>query len=109
MTAAPPWTRAGDGLLLHVRLTPRAGRDAIDGLETLADGRRVLKARVRPAPEDGKANDALLRLLADALGAPRSRLSLSAGATSRLKTVRLAPPLDDALAALAALLAPAKD
>ena len=107
--AAAPWTRTADGLLLHVRLTPRAGRDALDGVETLSDGRPVLKARVRVAPEDGKANDALMRLLADALGAPRSRLSLTAGATSRLKTVRLVPPIDDALAALEALLAPAKD
>ena len=109
MSAAPPWTHVADGLALHVRLTPRAGRDAIDGVETLSDGRRVLKARVRVAPEDGKANDALLRLLAESLRTPRSRLSLAAGATSRMKTVRLTPPLDDALAALAALLASAKD
>jgi uncharacterized protein YggU (UPF0235/DUF167 family) len=105
----PPWTLTADGLLLHVRLTPRAGRDGLDGIETLSDGRPVLKARVRVAPEDGKANVALLRLLADALGAPRSRLSLAAGATSRLKTVRLAPPVEGALAALEALFAPAKD
>jgi uncharacterized protein YggU (UPF0235/DUF167 family) len=104
-----PWTLTADGLLLHVRLTPRAGRDMLDGVETLSDGRPVLKARVRVAPEDGKANDALIRLLADALGAPRSRLSLASGGASRLKTVRLAPPCDDVLAALEARLAPAKD
>jgi uncharacterized protein YggU (UPF0235/DUF167 family) len=59
-----PWTKVEGGLRLLVRLTPKAARDAIDGIETLADGRGVLNARVRAVPEHGKANGALLRLLA---------------------------------------------
>lgn len=74
---------------MSVRLTPRGGRDALDGVETLADGRSVLRARVRAAPSEGEANAALIRLLAEALGLPRSRLSLAAGASNRLKTVAL--------------------
>ncbi|MFA6968170.1 DUF167 family protein [Bosea sp. (in: a-proteobacteria)] len=86
---AEPWSVAGDGLRLTVRLTPRGGRDAIDGVETLADGRPVLKLRVRVAPSDGEANAALLALLARELDLPRSTVTLAAGATARLKTVAL--------------------
>lgn len=81
------WSVTPDGLLLFVRLTPRGGRDGLDGAETLSDGRQVLKVRVRAVPADGEANAALLALLAKALALPRSQLSLTAGATARLKTV----------------------
>ncbi|KRE15694.1 hypothetical protein ASE63_15690 [Bosea sp. Root381] len=84
-----PWTVAGDGLRLTVRLTPRGGRDAIDGIEALADGRFVLKVRVRAAPSDGEANAALTALLAREFDLPRSAVTLVAGATARLKTVAL--------------------
>jgi uncharacterized protein YggU (UPF0235/DUF167 family) len=54
-------------------LTPRGGRHAIEGIESRADGRAVVKARVRAAPSEGEANDALCRLLARALDvAPRN-------------------------------------
>jgi len=87
---AAPWTRSAGGLTLAVRLTPKGGRDAVDGLETLADGRVVLKARVRAAPSDGEANEALCRLLARVLGTPRSAVSVAAGATARIKRVAIA-------------------
>lgn len=77
------------GLTLAVRLTPKGGRDAIDGVETLADGRSVLKARVRAAPSDGEANEALLRLIAKALGVPPRAVTLAAGATSRIKRLAI--------------------
>ena len=48
--AREPWTAAADGIFVDVRLTPRGGRDAIEGIESRADGRAVLKARVRAAP-----------------------------------------------------------
>lgn len=72
-----------------MRLTPRGGRDAIDGVETLANGRPVLKVRVRAIPSEGEANAALIALLARELGLPRSTVTLAAGATARLKTVAL--------------------
>ncbi|KPF71179.1 hypothetical protein IP69_07765 [Bosea sp. AAP35] len=86
---SPPWSLGPDGLRLAVRLTPRGGRDAIDGIETLADGRAVLKVRVRVAPTEGEANAALIALLARELDLPRSAVALVAGATARLKTVLL--------------------
>jgi len=83
------WTLAPDGLQVAVRLTPKGGRDSIDGIETLADGRAVLKARVRAAPSEGEANAALGRLLARALGVPPRDVAIVGGATSRLKRVKV--------------------
>jgi hypothetical protein len=82
-----PWQARPDGLEIRVRVTPRGGRDALDGVEALADGRTVLKVRVRAAPEDGAANEAVRRLLARALGLPASGVALAAGATARVKTL----------------------
>ena len=85
--AQEPWTAAADGVFVDVRLTPRGGRDAIEGIENRADGRTVLKARVRAAPSEGEANDALCRLLARALGIPPRDVTIAAGATARIKRV----------------------
>lgn len=90
MSTGRPWTAGPDGVSVSVRATPRGGRDAIDGLATLSDGRTVLKARVATAAEDGKANAALARLIAEAAGIPVSKVTLASGATARLKTFRLA-------------------
>jgi uncharacterized protein YggU (UPF0235/DUF167 family) len=92
-----------EGLEVRVRVTPRGGRDAIDGIEALSNGRRVLKVRVRAVPEDGAANEAVRRLLAKALGLPASAVSLEAGATARLKTFLIAGEAEPLAAALAAL------
>jgi len=70
---------------LTVRLTPRGGRDAIDGWTT--DG--VLRVRVAAAPSDGAANEALTRLLAGVLDVPPSRVRVVLGAASRTKTVAI--------------------
>ncbi|RTL96193.1 MAG: DUF167 domain-containing protein [Hyphomicrobiales bacterium] len=78
-----------DGIDLYVRLTPKAALDRIDGVETAADGRSHLKARVRAVPENGAANQALERMMAKALGVPASTVSVVAGGTSRLKTLRI--------------------
>jgi uncharacterized protein len=96
------WTRRADGVLLHVRLTPKSSRDALEGVETRADGARALKARVRAVPEDGKANDALIALVAKTLKHPASRIKLAAGATSRQKALLLEGDPDDLAARLAA-------
>jgi len=87
---ARPWTAANGGLFLDVRLTPKGGHDALDGIAPLADGRAVLKARVRAAPHEGAANAALTRLIAKAAGVPASRVSIVSGTTARIKRVRIA-------------------
>ncbi|MCP5433114.1 MAG: DUF167 domain-containing protein [Alphaproteobacteria bacterium] len=77
------------GLEVRIRLTPRSSRDALEGIETASDGRAHLKARVRAVPEDGKANAALVALVAKALAVPRSAVELTGGAGARLKTLRV--------------------
>ncbi|MGA3301681.1 MAG: DUF167 family protein [Methylovirgula sp.] len=84
-----PWRARADGLLVAVRVTPKSRRDAVEGIDALADGRSVLKVRVRAVPEAGAANAALLRLLAQAAGLPASAASLETGGGSRLKLVAL--------------------
>ena len=96
-----PWSASAEGLTVTVRLTPRGGRDAIEGVEQLADGRSVLKARVRAAPTEGEANEALVRLLARAAGVAPRAVRLVGGATARLKRLHI----DGDSAALAAALA----
>lgn len=99
--ASLPWRIGGPGLLVRVRLTPKASRDAIEGLETTAEG-PALKARVRAVPQDGEANAAAERLVADWLGMPRSSVSLASGGKSRVKTLAVAGDAG-ALASRAAL------
>ncbi|MCA3626381.1 MAG: DUF167 domain-containing protein [Methylobacterium sp.] len=78
----------GDTRLLLVRLTPRGGRDALDGRQALSDGRMVPAARVRAILQNGAANAALETLLARKLGDAGRAMKVVAGATSRLKTIR---------------------
>lgn len=80
---------------IPVKLTPAAAADRIDGWDMDADGRPVLKVRVRARPVDGEANEALIRLLAKSLGAPRSAVTLARGGQSRLKMIEVAG-LDEA-------------
>jgi uncharacterized protein (TIGR00251 family) len=92
-----PFGLGRDGLRVAVRLTPKSSRARIDGIERDADGRAWLKARVSAAPEKGKANAALLKLLAKAWDLPPSRLTIATGAKDRRKTV-LIKDADEALA-----------
>ena len=84
-----PWTIVSGGIVVTVRLTPKGGRDAIDGIETLADGSVVLKVRVRAVPSEGEANAALGRVLAKALAVPPRDVEIISGHTSRIKRVKI--------------------
>lgn len=85
-----PWRAAAGGLLLDVRVTPKGGRDAIDGIETLASGQAVLKLRVRALPTGGAANDAVVALAAKLLKVAKTNVTLERGAKARVKTLRIA-------------------
>ena len=82
-----PWRYSTEGISVALRVTPRGGRDDIDGVEMLANGKSVVKVRVRAIAEGGEANRAVTELLAKALGVPKRNVRLLAGATSRLKQV----------------------
>ena len=82
---------SGAALSFRVRLTPKGGRDAIDGWARGADGPEYLKARVAAPPDGGKANAALLALLSKSLGVPKSCIHIASGETARLKTIQISP------------------
>jgi len=85
-----PFTLRGDELVVAVRLVPKAGANAIGAVELDGSGQARLKVRVTAAPESGKANAALIRLLAKAWGLAPSRISLARGAKTRNKELRIA-------------------
>lgn len=83
-----------DSARFAVRLTPGASVDRIDGWDVDAEGRAVLKVRVRARPVEGEANTALLKFLAKTLGVPKSAVTLQRGGQSRLKMIQI-DGLDD--------------
>jgi uncharacterized protein len=102
--ASSSWlSRRADGVRLTVRLTPRAAQSAIDGIAVDARGERYLAVRVTAPPEGGKANAALLELLARRWRLPARDLQLVAGASARRKVVEVQGPPDRLLAELAAI------
>jgi uncharacterized protein (TIGR00251 family) len=100
-----PWLPIASGVAVAVRLKPKGGRDAIEGMETLPDGRAVLKVRVQAAPSEGEANAALIKLIAKAVDVPRRDVKLVAGATAHIKRLVISgdgPTLVAALEKIAA-------
>ena len=80
--------------IIAIRVTPRSAKPGIGGWRAGADGRDEMEVRVAEAPADGAANEAVIKLLAKALGVSRSELSIISGATSRHKRVEI--PFDAA-------------
>jgi uncharacterized protein (TIGR00251 family) len=85
----PCWRLVPGGAELRVRAQPNASKDAIEGQGEDASGQTYLKVRVRAVPERGKANTAVEKVLAKALGLPGSAVSVEKGETQRIKTVRI--------------------
>lgn len=77
----------GDVLVLSVRVSPRAGSDEITGYD---DG--SVKLRVRAVPAGGLANRAVIQVLADSFGVPKSRVAITGGPGARAKVVRVTRP-----------------
>jgi len=98
-----PWRVVDGGLELALRLTPKGGRDQIDGIKEDASGRPVLAVRVSAPPVDGAANKALLKFLAKATGSPKSRIRFISGETARIKRLMLEGDGTEIASTLAAL------
>ncbi len=98
-----------NGIVIHVRLTPKSSAARIAGAERYGE-MPVLKAHVTAPPEDGKANAALTVLIAGWLGVPKSKVTVASGQKSRLKTVAVAGDPLELIAKVELLLAgqPAK-
>lgn len=89
MAGTPAWRITGAGVRLRVRVTPRAGRDRLEGMVDLPDGPAV-KIAVSAPPEDGKANAAVCKLLAKFLRTAKSNIAVKSGVTARNKQVDIA-------------------
>ncbi len=89
MSAQSVFKLTDDGAQLFVRASPGSAKDEIAGLWQGADKERRLAVKVAAPPDKGKANASIIKLLAKALGVPKSTLSVSAGETARLKTITI--------------------
>lgn len=90
MAKIPPFRDGKKGLVLRLRLTPNSSRDSVDGLVTLPNEMCVLKVRVRAVPEHGKANKAVIKLIAKSIGLAPSKFSLASGSKDRNKELLIA-------------------
>ncbi len=99
-----PFTPVAGGVRVALRLQPGARGDGVEGLAELADGGRALKARVSAPPEAGKANAALIKLLAKAWRVPKGSIEIRAGKGDRSKTLLVAGDPDALLPRLEAWL-----
>jgi uncharacterized protein (TIGR00251 family) len=102
--AETPWRATADGLVVAVKLTPRASRSGIEGIVADADGKPVLAVKVSAPPAEGRANAELVKLIAKRCGVAAGKVSISAGAGSRRKRLTI----DGDPAALAARLSPSR-
>ncbi|MBU6252787.1 MAG: DUF167 domain-containing protein [Alphaproteobacteria bacterium] len=83
------WRPLADGIEISVRATPRGGRDAIDGIMQDTADARWLSVRVSAPPDDGKANVAIAKLLAQHFDVRSRDVALVSGATARLKRLKI--------------------
>jgi hypothetical protein len=95
--------RSAAGVRLHVRVTPRARREGIAGLETDAAGAVRLKVRVSVPPAEGAANERVIALLSKAIGRPASAFTLAGGAHHRNKTLEITGDAEDLMVKLKVL------
>jgi uncharacterized protein (TIGR00251 family) len=84
-----PWSQIKGGIILHIRITPNAAHTRIDDVELRDNNQQVLRVRVTAVPDKGKANKALIALLAKTLKLPKSTISIKTGLTSRHKTIQI--------------------
>jgi hypothetical protein len=84
---ASPFLIRKDGVTVSLRVTPRAAKDNVAGLARVAEGAVEYKIGVTASPEDGKANAAVIKLLAKAWKVPKSSLSIIKGAADRRKVI----------------------
>jgi hypothetical protein len=97
-----PFSPTSNGILVHIRLAPKASFNRIGGLQADANGDALLKVAVTAAPESGKANAALIRLLAKDWRLPKSAFAIAAGASERRKVMKIEGNTDQLMAQLTA-------
>jgi len=102
--SASPFEAVADGVRVTLRVTPKASRNAVSGLADTAAGGKALKVSVTAVPEDGKANDAVIKLLSKLWHVPKTAITVAAGATDRNKILHVAGDPADLLRRMGASL-----
>ena len=97
------WEPAAGGVRLFVRVSPRASRDRIEGVERDAAGRDRLRVRVTAPPDKGEANQRVIELVAKALHIAKSQIAVRQGAQDRNKSLDIEGDTQQLTAALKAL------
>jgi uncharacterized protein (TIGR00251 family) len=100
-----PFRASPAGVRVRLKVTPKAKRSQFGGLLDEPDGGKALKVQVTAAPESGKANEAVIALLAREWGVAKSAISVVSGATDRRKLVEIRGPSQALLAQLQGWLA----
>lgn len=96
-----PFETTADGVRVTLRVTPKASRNAVTGLVDVGEGRTALKVAVTTVPEDGKANEAVIKLLSKLWHVPKSSIAVVAGHTDRNKILHVAGDPADLMRRLA--------
>ena len=96
--ATSPFRKVSDGVMVALRVAPLASHNRIDGIAAEPPAGNVLKISVTAVPEGGKANDAVIRLLAKAWRLPRCSFTITRGAGARRKALHVAGAPDELLA-----------
>jgi uncharacterized protein len=104
-----PFRVSPSGVRVRLKVGPKAKRNQFGGLLDEPDGGKALKVAVTAAPEDGKANAAVIALLAQEWGVAKSAISVVSGATDRRKVVEIRGPSQELLAKLQGWLAGRRD
>lgn len=99
MTGA--WKVEGGKVMLFARVTPNASKNEVGGLRRGADGEERLSIRVTAAPDKGRANAAVVKLLSKTLGLPKSSIVLVSGEKDRSKSFALGGDSDEIVGKLA--------
>ena len=107
MSLPHAWSPVVGGVRLRVRVTPRGGRDAVEGIGADADEEPHISVRVAAAPVDGDANEAVEKIVAKWLGVPKTSVEVVMGTTVRLKTLMIDGDPVQLLHRCQALVAPA--
>jgi len=89
-----PFAAAQGGVRVRIRLVPKASANKIAAIEIDADGAGLIKVMVTAVPEQGKANAALIKLLAAEWKVAKSTITVIRGATDRNKTLLVAQETD---------------
>lgn len=90
-----PLRPSPDGALIAVRVTPKSSRNEVTGIHAAADGALSLAVKVSAPPDKGKANKAVIAVLAEAFGLPKSAFTIHSGETGRNKVVTVAGNLTE--------------